>query len=144
MNILVFEDRAYVKQHMRMFLQSMGHNVVICSSCNGVIESIKANTFDCYILDLNVATMGLKAEEVASTNGGLLTGWILLTKYILKKDGQAMEKAVILSDYIREFKRYIISPSASAEEKAWFNILETRGAIHSKSEGYDALLPHLP
>jgi len=72
----------------------------ICDTCNGIIEELEEKIFDRYILDLNAAAFGLKESEVLKTKEGLLTGWVLLTNYILVKDSEALTKTVILSDYI--------------------------------------------
>ncbi|MDR1002584.1 MAG: hypothetical protein LBL82_04870 [Oscillospiraceae bacterium] len=141
MNILLFEDRTNSARIGEKILESEGHYVKHCRTCGDIIDAMDAGEkYDRYILDLNVSALGLKDTEAQKTEGGLLTGWVILIHRIYPKDENALEKAIIFSDYANDLRDYIDYPRANKNEKEYFALLDKRGAIIHKSEGYGKLL----
>ena len=140
MRILIFDDKPTITYFIQEYLDGKGHDLMFCNTCSKVREEMQTSEFDCYIVDLNAATVGLDDELQARTQGGLLTGWLLLTEYVWKEDAHGFTKTIIFSDYVAELKQYIASDKASDREKGWFTNLERCGHVISKSEKLAALV----
>jgi len=140
MKILVFEDgAASASRTEKWLIKEFNHNPTVHNTCSGVRDALHCGPFDRYIIDLNAVATGLDERQAEKSQAGLLTGWILLTEFIIKSDPDVIEKAVIFSDYVSSLKSYINSMSASEQERKWFSILENRGALISKMKGHNAL-----
>jgi len=139
MKVLTFEDRPSLNAYLKDFFEDEKHNATTCSTCGAVYDKFDNNNqFDCYVIDLNAPLMGLPENLYDKTENGLLTGWVLLINFILKRDPNGIKKTIILSEYITQLERYLKSEKASAEEKNIFSQLREYGYVISKSEGFPA------
>jgi hypothetical protein len=125
--------------HLEDLLKQWGHTPKVCFTCSAVRDALKADGFDYYILDLNAAFIGLDTDQKGMTQGGLLTGWILLWKFILPADPHAWEKTIFFSDFVPSLKKHVCSLRASEEEKELYSQLDKRQALIPKRDGYAAL-----
>jgi hypothetical protein len=140
MKILTFDDKPEVGYYIKDFFDDEpGHDFITCRTCSKVMQELKVGLFDCYIADLNAATMGLSNEIEEKTQGGLLTGWFLLTEHIWKSDLNGIAKTIIFSDYNERLRGYINSEEASDSEKEKFRQLEEYKCIVSKGDGMEEL-----
>lgn len=137
--ILVFEDRARTANQIKDYFYNLGYDITICTTCSKVVSTVNEINFDIYIIDLNVAAIGLSEEQITKTQNGLRTGWVLLVDILLPKDPMCIKKTVIFSDYINKFKEYIDSEQCSNQEKEWFETLCKNRSIVEKSEGFNML-----
>jgi len=137
MKILTFDDKPDVNFFIEDFFEE--HDVETCTNCSRVLQMLKDDNFDCYIVDLNSNVSGLKEELGKKTENGLLTGWFLLTEHIWKHDLDGINKTIIFSDYNTQLRRYLDSDKTSKDEKNQFNKLENYKRVVSKSEGIRAL-----
>jgi DNA-binding NtrC family response regulator len=138
MNILTFDDKPEISHYIKEYFDD-DYDFTTCRTCSKVKQELKVRFFDCYIVDLNAATIGLSDETEEKTQGGLLTGWFLLTEHIWTNDLNGIPKTIIFSDYIAQLKRYINSEDASDDEKKKYRLLEEYKCVVSKSEGMKEL-----
>jgi len=139
MKILVFDDKPDVNYFIKEYFENEMYDIISCTNCSDVKKILNEDIFDCYIVDLSAAGFGLEEEIRRKTQGGLLTGWFLLTEYIWKNDLDSINKTIIFSDYITQLNRYIDSDNASHDEKDKFNQLVKNKSTIFKSEGLPAL-----
>jgi CheY-like chemotaxis protein len=101
MRILILEDRVSAVYHILEELKEMGHKVVYCSTILDALNELNAkDKIDCMVVDLNMDPIGLEEEEIAETEGGNLTGWILLKNYVLDKNLLDKSKIILYSAYL--------------------------------------------
>ena len=140
MNILLFDDKAAVHYFVGEFLEGKG-NIIHCPTCYHVIDALNDNdmSIDVYVMDLNAPTTGLTDEQKSRFPGGLLTGWVLLTDYILSCDSNGIDKAIIYSAYVDELENHIRSVKATLDEKEYYYQMRNQDAILKKSDNVKAL-----
>jgi hypothetical protein len=107
MNILILEDRGSFLHSFNELMIAEGHTVFSAISIFNANEYLENEKIDCLIVDLNMATYGLKKEEVLRTHNGLLTGWIWLNKYAYKKNPHLRKSTIIFSGYIKELYNFV-------------------------------------
>lgn len=137
--ILYFEDKAMISYFLSQYISNLGHCVDVCPTPSETIDALNKKNYDIYIIDLNVAAIGLNDDQIKKTQNGLRTGWVLLTDIISKKDPNYPNKTIVFSDYISSFKDYINSDLSSLEEKELFNTLKKRNALVEKNCGVKSL-----
>ncbi|MCX6344986.1 MAG: hypothetical protein NT018_07910 [Armatimonadetes bacterium] len=100
MRILLLEDRGTANQ-LVSWLEDRQHIVHHALSIRDA-RSVHLKDIDCIIADLNMSSVGLKEDEIAKTDSGIITGWIWLENYVLNAKPWDMRKnrVIILSEYI--------------------------------------------
>ena len=110
MNILWLEDRGSSVDALKKTISQRGFTIY---KALDVLNAIAYWTQDreninVIIIDLNVNSEGLKSEEIDLTRGGVLSGWIWLTKHVINDiDNNNIPTIIIYSNYIDELERYI-------------------------------------
>lgn len=137
--VLCFEDKAMIADYLSEYIQTLGQEAYVCSTPSEVKDALNKGIYDLYIIDLNVAAIGLNADQIKRTQNGLRTGWVVLTDVIYMADVNCAEKTVVFSDYISNFKNYISSGNCLQHDKTIFDKLEKRKALIEKNAGYREL-----
>ncbi|MCL2637560.1 MAG: hypothetical protein FWD48_04235 [Oscillospiraceae bacterium] len=138
MKILILEDRSPAYKNIKSYMESLNFEPKIFRKTSQLLEEINKGTFnensyDYYILDLSCPIGKMEEDYAEKTKDGLLTGWIILIYYILKKDLHALDKCIIFSDYKKDLNSYI--DNAPHEEKILYNKIN-KNAFINKVDGY--------
>ena len=117
MKILTLEDRGSVSFYMSEALSELGHIVMEADTIGEAEEMWNAGEIDCLIVDLNMSPSGLKPEEQALTEGGVLSGWIWLKFYVYKtcktlrhiSSVEMKRRTIIYSEYLDQLRMKVPS-----------------------------------
>jgi hypothetical protein len=85
---------------MKENLLEKGHTLFDSFSIMDAQSYWEDEQIDCLLVDLNLSPEGLTDDEIEKTENGLLTGWIWLKEYVLKKNPGMKNKIIIYSDYL--------------------------------------------
>lgn len=109
MKILLIEDNGSVAYPLMEYLDDEGHEVLLADNCAMAQDLWDEGGINCLIVDLNMAPMGLKPQEIEQTQGGLFTGWVWLKNYVFSKDEAMRKRTIVLTAYERDFKDRVSS-----------------------------------
>lgn|GEM_PF-4497866 len=104
LTLLLVEDKPMNQKLVKVFLEQMGHRVVLAANGKEAVEAVKANRFDAVLMDINMPEMdGLEATQKIRAwekkSGRHRTTIIAMTAYAMKGDRDKFLKAG-LDDYI--------------------------------------------
>ena len=123
MNILVLEDRGSVSKYMVETLQDNEEHKVF--EAWGVYDATtywEDEDIQCLVVDVNLDPEGLDDNVIASTLGGLLTGWIWLKTCVFSKRPSMRERTIIYTDYVQQ-----LMTNVDPEELAGILVVPKRG-----------------
>ncbi len=106
--ILFLEDNGYVVNQTRQFLIEDGFDVISCTRIDIAIECLKNNkdSIDCIITDLNMEDE-LLGEYQGESDGGLLSGWVWLMRFVYVNEELRNIPCIIYSGYIVDLENYL-------------------------------------
>jgi CheY-like chemotaxis protein len=107
MKIILLEDQGSVLYSLKRTLQRCGHTVFEAPTLLDAASYWKNERIDCIIAALNLNPKGLEEDDIKATNGGVLTGWIWLKKYVLTRNESMKHRIIIYSDYLEHLNRTV-------------------------------------
>ncbi len=125
--ILIFDDRPQIRDFLRSSLESETTELLIYSRVYDVNEYFENNgiNIDGIILDIIMPSTGLKEDEKALTNGGVLTGWVWLWKHCNPNgvDEHPFKNipVIIYTAYEADYEAYIKNIPPNSAEWAFAN-----------------------
>ena len=143
--ILIFDDRPQIRDFLRSSLESETTELLIYSRVYDVNEYFENNgiNIDGIILDIIMPSTGLKEDEKALTNGGVLTGWVWLWKHCNQSglDEHPFNNIpiIVYTAYEMDYEAYINNIASDSAEWAFANS-EKIMLIPKKESNKDALM----
>ena len=109
--LLYLEDNGYLLKQTLKFLKEDGYDVVSFTRIDQAIDYIKnknpnGDGIDCIITDLNMEDHWF-GEYQGESNGGLLSGWVWLNRFVYANEKYRSIPSIIYSGYIHELKTYL-------------------------------------
>jgi CheY-like chemotaxis protein len=109
MKILIIEDHGIIATNLSEYLIQLGHDVTIAYSIIEASIQIETIKYDLFIIDLNLPAEGLTKSEIEESLHGVLTGWIWIKNYLLKRNISLKERVIILSEYVNVLKKHFLA-----------------------------------
>lgn len=110
--LLHLEDNGYILKQTLRFLEEDGYEVVHFTRIDQAIDYLGKNPhgsgIDCIITDLNMEDEWL-GEYQAESDGGLLSGWVWLRRFVYAREENLKIPCIIYSGYIPDLKAYLKS-----------------------------------
>ncbi len=109
MKILLVEDLGSVSEYLVEALREQGHEVLEAGDIDDARSfwEDEGETIDCLIVDLNMDPAGLDDTEIEATRGGLLTGWVWLTRHVFADDPDMRRRTIIYTDYLGKLEEHV-------------------------------------
>ena len=107
--LLYLEDNGYVLKQTLRFLGEDGYKVIPLTRIDQAINYFQEHheQVDCIITDLNMEDEWL-GEYRRESNGGLLSGWVWLHRFVYAKEEYRLIPCIIYSGYIPDLENYLI------------------------------------
>jgi hypothetical protein len=120
--ILFVDDNLRELENGQKELKSAGFECDTARGISDAEELLKADKYDCLIIDLNMDNTHLPDEYKGETDGGALTGWVWLYRVVkpLLSAGPST-KFLIYSAFIDELEERIKSSDCQHDERVFFN-----------------------
>lgn len=142
--LLFFEDNGYLLKQTLRFLQEDGYEVIPFTRMDQAIDYLNRNPtgagIDCIIADLNMEDQWLGKYQEES-NGGVLTGWVWLRRFVYANEAYRRIPSIIYSGYIRDLKSYLRERNESNLLREYPVYCICKGA--NNESGYGALVRKL-
>ena len=103
MNVLLLEDRGAAAYYVTRWLSDNGHTVLDAfnpADATSHWQQRHVVPIHCVILDLYLPSDGLSEEQMETSEGGFLNGWVWLRDVVLTAEPSMRNKVIIYSDYI--------------------------------------------
>lgn len=107
--LLYLEDNGFLLKQTVMFLEEDGYEVIRCSRIDLAINEFRNNKdkIDCIITDLNMDDQWLGKEYMKESNGGFLSGWVWLERFVYAEKENASIPCIIYSGYIPVLREHL-------------------------------------
>jgi CheY-like chemotaxis protein len=142
MNILVLEDRGSVSIYLRQALEKQGHRVVDAFDANDAQDwwnKRQKFPIHCIILDLNLPPDGLSDEENKDSQGGLLSGWLWISRHVLTDQPNMRSRIIVYSDYLAELRRFVGRERYEDMQHEGIRLISKRGRTSTADQVLDAV-----
>lgn len=108
--LIYLEDNGYLLKQTLRFLKEDGYKVIpftrIDQANDYLLKNPDGEGIGCIITDLNMDDKWL-GEYRNESNGGLLSGWVWLNRFVYVKEEYQNIPCIIYSGYISDLKSYL-------------------------------------